>query len=378
MNENKKAKILFVHHDGSFGGAPKSLSQIIERTLLDKRLNVSLLNIANGPINDFFIRKGFKVEINKRIRPFHGSTVVETSIKLFLRNWIFLIPSIFFAFKEIKKRKPDLIHLNSTCLLAFSIASFLCNVKVICHVREPVRNGIWGLPLRFFNKLFVDGFIAISDFDLSSIRVKSLPKSVVIYNSVDSFNKEIYKSDKIKKQLKLDNQAIVCLYLARFSVSNGWQELIGVFNQIKESKPNYHLVLAGTKKKEHLNLGDSNIHILPFQEDVNSLLTGSDMFICPFIQPHFARGIIEASSMGLPVIGSDVGGVNELIKHGVTGLIYKDKDDLIKSIDILGTNEELRRNFGLAGVAHGQKEFDIVKNNKRIVDFLLSYLDFND
>ncbi|APU95293.1 hypothetical protein BV902_02225 [Sphingobacterium sp. B29] len=86
----KKSKILYVHHAGGYGGAPKSMGYIIKNLNLDLYHPV-LLNISQGPINDFFSKEvGCELIIDSKfMRPFHGSYVVENSISIFLRNWIF-------------------------------------------------------------------------------------------------------------------------------------------------------------------------------------------------------------------------------------------------------------------------------------------------
>ena len=332
-----KLKILFINHAGGLGGAPKSMSYII-KNLDRERFKPILVNIEDGLVNDFFKTLPVEFKKVKGIKPFHGSSVVEKSTRLFFRNYFFLFASVFNAYFLLKKIKPDLIHLNSTCLFPVAIAAKIHEIKVISHVREPLRKGIWGAPLRFFCKKFVDGFIAICKNDLESLKLpeKTTIKNKVIYNFVDqpiSFS----GNNLLKKELNLNKQDVVFLYLARFSKSNGWKELIEIVKPITKTHLNYHFVFVGAKEKSQLQYcNNSNIHILPFRQDVDMILNCSDIFICPFIEPHFSRGVIEASSYGLPIIGANIGGVNELVVHNETGLLYSNNSELENYIKLLG------------------------------------------
>lgn len=364
-----KKKILFIHHAGGFGGAPKSMSYVIKN--IDKsKFEPMLINIEAGPINDFFKKLPIELRLVNGIRPFHGSTVVEKKLILFIRNWFFLIPSIIKAFKLIKEYKPDLVHLNSTCLFAFAIAAKFLNIKVICHVREPLRKGFWGFPIRFFSKRSVDGFIAICQNDLNSLYLPKSNKirSEVIYNFVEVANKS--NNNILKKKLGLNNDDVIFLYLARFAKSNGWEELIETAKKIVKIKTKYHFVFVGAENENQINYCKQlNIHILPFRHDVDDVLSSSDVFICPFVEPHFARGVIEASSHGLPIIGANIGGVNELILHGKTGFLYMNKKELENQINLLGEDKQLRIVLGKAGIMFAKDNFDMKTNLKRTYDF---------
>ena len=365
-------KIAYIHHAGGFGGAPKSMSYIIKYINKEKYKPI-LVNIANGPINDFFNELAVKIFLPRGIRPFHGSTVTEKTLRTFTVNLVFFVPSVFKAYYLLRHIKPDLIHLNSTCLFSFAIAAKLYNteIPVICHVREPIRKGLWGFPLRFFSKLCVDGFIAISQNDLESLKLKdgSPHKKEVIYNFVDKMETVSNLKISFREELGIDNNDIIFLYLARFAKSNGWEELINTAKKVVENRSNFHFVLVGADHNypQYENL--KNIHLLNFRTDVVSIFKESNVFICPFTEPHFARGVIEAAAYGLPSIGRDIGGVNELIIDGKTGYLYRSEEEFIKYLNLLGESETARKELGLNGVEFAKENFEMEMNLKRTFKF---------
>lgn len=368
----KRKKILFVHHAGAFGGAPKSMSYII-KNLNTEFFSPVLLNIAEGPINNFF-KKELPCDLivdDQWVRPFHGSYVVEWTFILFLRNWLFLIPSILKACFLLKKIKPDLVHLNSTCLFAFSIAAKILKIPTVCHVREPIRNGMAGWPLRFFNKITVKGFIAISQFDLDSLG--PIPPRVfrtVIHNFVDKFHGEVNPKGRLMRdEIGAREGDVVFLYLARFAESNGWRKLIEMGKKAVRESNRIHFVLIGASKDEHYHYVDDRIHILPFSTETDKFFLSADVFVCPFVLPHFARGIIEASSYALPTIGNDIGGVNELVEDGKTGFLYATESEFIDCCLKLATDIELRRELGKNAFNSAIKRFNIEYNLKETYNF---------
>ena len=68
------------------------------------------------------------------------------------------------------------------------------------------------------------------------------------------------------------------------------------------------------------------VELLPFTRDIRAFLTTVDFVVFPATKPHFPRPVIEAASLGLPSIGSAVGGVDECIIAGETGLLFPPGD----------------------------------------------------
>ncbi len=370
-----KKRILFIHHSGGLGGAPRSLNYLLRSIERNKYVPL-LINIEDGPANILFSKSRINPVLVKHCRPFHGTEGVNLTLKLIIRNWVYFIPSIINARKHIRKLQPDLIHLNSTSLISFAIAAKLVNKKlpVICHVREVIKKGFLGWPLRFFLKRNVDGFIGIYKYGLDSLKIPRENIKIrqeVIYNFVDVDPMKISEQKNLyRDKLMIKKEDIVFLYLARFSAANGWRELYDMAEVIIKEKQNYHFILAGAENINNLKINKStNIHILPFQNKVGQLLQTADIFVCPFTQPHFARGIIEASAFGLPILASNIEGVNELVKQKKTGYLYDNQISFKNYAIKLGDNPKLRKELGNNGIKFAKMNFNFETNTKKTFDF---------
>ena len=372
-------KILYIHHGTSEGGAPRSLAFLIEK--LDKtKYSPIVLCMKDRKNIKFFEDVGAKVIYDDSLHPFHGSVVSGMNLRVFLRNILYATPTFKKAQQYFQEINPDIVHLNSSCLFVFAYASKVVNpnCKVICHIREPLLESYWGSILRYFNNKYVDGFISIDKFDLDNMQVKSA-KSKVIYNFV---NTEIYnskvKSECLREELKLSENDVIFLFLGRIIESNGVLELISTCEKYFKVNHNFKFVFVGDKSednskyiKEVRRLIESmeNCSLVSFRSDVPQIIASSDIIICPFTKPHFARSIIEAAAMGKPSIGANIGGVNELIINNETGILFNNEKELEQAICSLGNNEELRKEMSFNAEKFAVANFNSSINSKRVVEF---------
>src|SRR3546814_684750 len=122
---------------------------------------------------------------------------------------------------------------------------------------------------------------------------------------------------------------------------------------------NLHLVLVGSGSPTfervqayvaEKNLGD-RVHLMGTRRDVPNLLAGFDLFALATEQEASGTVFVEAAAAGLAVIGTDVGGVSEMLKDGVTGLLVPPKDPvaLRKALETLIDDPRRRKEMGLAG-----------------------------
>lgn len=370
-------KILYIHHGGELGGAPRSLSFLIND--LDKtKYQPIVLMVADGPARKLFEAAGAEVIVDSRLSVFHGTKVSGMTFKLFLKNLLFLLPSYFYGKKQLRTIKPDLVHLNTTCLFIYAKAAKKINKKIpiITHVREPLLDSFFGKILKYMNHKYVDSYIAIEEYDLSKMNINGKYTNV-IYNSVnfDVYNPSV-QSNVLRQELKLSEKDIIILYLARIAESNGTLKFI---EDIKNGTypDNIHFAIIGFDPilndayvQKVKQAGTSNIHILEFRDDIPEVVASSDIMISPFTQPHFSRAVIEAAAMGIPSIVSNVKGLDELVVDEETGFIYnlQSSKDLEEKILLLSNDNELRKNMGEKAYNRATQLFDTKKNSKRVFD----------
>lgn len=151
----------------------------------------------------------------------------------------------------------------------------------------------------------------------------------------------------------LVNDAFKLLYVGRLAAEKGVPVLLNSLIALKNEGHNFHLTLLGDgperadlehKVKQH-GLQE-HVHFGGFasQETVRTTLQNSEVFILPSFAEGVPVSLMEAMACGVPVIGTNVGGVTELIQHGVSGLVVSPSDEvsLKQAIVSYMENEQLR------------------------------------
>jgi len=381
---NLKKKILFFHHSGNLGGAPKSLSYLIKE--LDKNIyDPFLVMINNGPGEKLFRELNIPVFVDKKIKPFWGSEGSGMNWKIFIKNFLGYFSTYFRAKKIIKEINPDIIHLNTTCFFPVAMAAkkINSNIKIISHVREPLLKTFPGKILRYMNFLYVDRFVSISKFDESTIKHKQ--NSWVVYNSVDFNEFDINcRTKNFRNELKIADDEILVTYLGRIIYQNGLEFLIEAAKLLKDNSKIKFAITGFTSEDEKYqnkikkeSSGIPNLIQVPFRKDTPDIISSSDIIVFPSVVPHFARSVIEAAAMGKPSIASNIGGPAELIVNDETGLLVPPQNSkaLVDAIKYLVDDKPLRISMGIKACELAKERYDSKVNAQKVFKL---YKDIND
>ncbi|MFN6565351.1 MAG: glycosyltransferase family 4 protein [Nostoc sp. ChiSLP01] len=106
---------------------------------------------------------------------------------------------------------------------------------------------------------------------------------------------------------------------------------------------------------------EKNVILTGERQDIPEVLGLLDIFTLPtFTHEGLPRSILEAMSMGLPVVATDIRGCREAVIHGKTGLIVppKNTEKLAEALGILLSNYQLRESYGKAGRERVEADYD--------------------
>jgi len=258
---------------------------------------------------------------------------------------LWMLSRFYFASKELEGIEYDIAHLNSSVLTDW-LAPAKKKGKVIIHIREPFRRGNLDIIAPFFRrqmKKYADIIIAISKDNAKRV---GLPKKTeVIYNYADVPNYEpSEKSYSSKKFLYLGGAAKIKGFYTMVAALDYLDKDIRVYfggsysmsskkSRIKRTLKK--LLRIGKKRQKAIEKmrKHPNAIEIGMTHQVDKYLDEVCCLISPFSTPHFARPVIEAYLHKKPVIGSDVQGMDEIIKHGDTGWIFN--RDNAKQLGIL-------------------------------------------
>ena len=225
---------------------------------------------------------------------------------------------------------------GSPCEKCVSGSYYHC-VKEKCIHGSRLRSIIAAIEAYYYRyrKTYhlVDRYIAPSEFLANKLSQGGIPpeKIKILHNFVVAAT--------MPEQTKGEKYA---LYFGRLSQEKG----IGMLIEVCKELPDIQFVFAGTGPLESLLAGAENIQYIGFTtgEKLNSLIRNAKFSLLPSVWfENCPLTILESQALGTPVIGSDYGGIPELIENGKSGLVFKGGDyiGLKSAIRELWDNDKL-------------------------------------
>ena len=152
-----------------------------------------------------------------------------------------------------------------------------------------------------------------------------------------------------------DDHVRLVTHVSNFRPVKRVDAVMAVFDRIRRRVPARLLLVGdGPDLPMALRLAreaghGSDVHAVGAQEDVLPLLSVSDVFLLPSAQESFGLAALEAMACAVPVVASRVGGLPEVIEHGVTGFLHPPEalDEMADSVVLLLTDEARRRAMGV-------------------------------
>ncbi|MER1966972.1 glycosyltransferase family 4 protein [Castellaniella sp. GW247-6E4] len=179
----------------------------------------------------------------------------------------------------------------------------------------------------------------------------------VVYPAVDF--PDPMPAPVLRTELGLGPQAVVVGSVGVLRKEKGHAQMIEAMQPLLARHPDLHLVIVGggspalEQLRDHvrgLGLGE-RIHLLGYRGDVPALLPDCDIFALATHIEASGTAFVEAGAAGLPVVGTRVGGVPEMMEEGVSGLLVSlfDIPALTQALERLTLDPALRARMGAAG-----------------------------
>jgi len=189
---------------------------------------------------------------------------------------------------------------------------------------------------------------------------------VVIPNFLDC---DIHRRQDVRdlrtRYVGKDQDAKIVIHISNFRPVKRIDAVMGVFNRIRQ-KVNARLLLVGdgpelgTAYRLAREFGIAPlVHSLGAQEEVVRLLSIADLFVLPSAQESFGLAALEAMACEVPVVASRVGGLPEVIEHGVSGFLHPPEalDEMAESSVMLLTDPVRHRAVAQAACARARNDF---------------------
>jgi glycosyltransferase involved in cell wall biosynthesis len=251
-----------------------------------------------------------------------------------------------------REKNIDLIHLNNQVVLNYMGVFITKSLGIPCisHLRTFNSYGLNKNKVDYLKKVNVR-YVAISEKIKHHWVERGLDskKIDVIYNVYQPGDDDALPDKDISSMSKYDGYKII--FVGRLIECKGIPFLLKSFEQIINNNINAKLFLVGDGEEENklkkyiseLNI-KQHVVFLGYRSNPQSFIRNADLLVFPSSEEGFGRVLLEAMDVGTPVIGTRIGGIPEIIEHGVNGFLvdYGDVDSLKRSIIAILKDESLR------------------------------------
>ncbi|CVI73601.1 Putative teichuronic acid biosynthesis glycosyltransferase TuaC [Clostridiales bacterium CHKCI001] len=168
-------------------------------------------------------------------------------------------------------------------------------------------------------------------------------------------NKTIWRIE-IRKKYNIPEDAKVFIFVGRVTRDKGINELFAATRKLFEKCKDIYLLIVGPNENsgsvnERLykwSEKNENVIYCGFTNEVEKYLSASDVYVLPSYREGFGSAVIEAESMGVPVIISDIPGPTDAMKKDHTGLIVSkgSTKELAAAMYKLYRDPDLRKEYG--------------------------------
>jgi glycosyltransferase involved in cell wall biosynthesis len=336
-------KVLFLFKKGSEKGGPTISHQRFINSSLSKEFSFHILFIPYGPFN---------------------------------LSMLIGIPKLL---KQIKKIKPDIIH-----LIGLEMIGFYCAILAFLYRKAFILIGIHGSSeeslilkerpfklfllkiFQFITLILIDKFYTVSDYvnnlnPLPKFRSKNLG---IISNIIST------PKFKVITNFNPNKRKFNIISVGRIEKEKGFELLKDIIKENKYARIDFWIVGEGSYLNEMKTMlqGFNNVHFTGFLDYPSVLMEKVDLFLTTSLHETFGMAIAEAGIIGLPLIGPSIGGIPEIIKDNHNGYLIKNNliESYLNKIYKLYKNPELLKQMG----KHSKYYLSHKYNEKKITDKL--------
>ena len=287
------------------------------------------------------VQNGIKVVVfhtslsEKNVRMFHPEVYVKKIKRTNnLPPMLFGI-SIKKKYKQIQKRYPDyrcVVHAHN--IATIGVLSNVRNVPIVCTLhgiswfgnitlRKRISRFLTAKRLRFLQRKLGTHIVAVSN--TTAKYYNKLCKMDLVCSVYNGINKDVEREP---------NQSFTIGFIGDISDSKGWNITLNSISLLDNTIRNsISFVAAGRPLGYSNNEIEKQIYDLQMEgraeylglvtNAYHSVMPKIDILLLPSISEGLPMSIIEAQSLGIPVIATAVGGIPEIIKDGENGIIVE-------------------------------------------------------
>ncbi|NVP55365.1 glycosyltransferase family 4 protein [Mycoplana rhizolycopersici] len=372
--------VLYVHPNSEVGGSDIALARTLE-AMRSTGQRSSVILPCDGPIVERLRAAGAEVHF----LPMQQLRTLP-SVSYQLGYLLKFLPTVMRLKGKIRQIEPDLVHSNSLYCLYGAWAAKLAGKPHIWHVREmapsvPVLTPLFAAMVRRLSTII----LAMSDPCVDALYGLWPRQVVVMPDALDgeAFRKSL-QPGHLRADLGVGVDTPIVGFAARLDPWKGCHVFLDACALVAARHPKAIFVVSGgsppglegyerelKRKAAALGLGE-RLHFLGWRYRLDSmvdLMDGLDVFCHTSITPEpFGLVLLEAMSVGTPVVSVKAGGPLAIVEDGVSGILLPpgDAPALAEQISSLLEFPDRATAIGAAGRLRQEQEYSVPIFVKRL------------
>lgn len=311
-------KCCLVNFHGDWGGAEKVALETMK--VLKKSYDVTLVTGFHGEFTNRIITDdGIKLRVLLKIKP---------SFEGLIKKLMYILKFGWHLRNYVRNEELELVYLNNQVAIVSSIFLLGLNCKVIAHDHTYQRNNFKKFFYNMIIFVCIDRLIYVSrDLERSNIMF-GLKKSRVVYNGFE------FNADNMRH--RIENRTVVMPSM--FRSWKGHVVLIHALAQVSDEGIDYNCEILGSansvSERRYMKMCvdlvckydlTDKVKFVGFVDDVLPYLNRDGYIL---VQPSnladpLPTTLIEACFLGIPMIGTKIGGIPEIITEGKNGFTFE-------------------------------------------------------
>lgn len=395
-------KLLIVNHAVEMGGAERVLLRFLDA--MDRDLFEPALACPHpGPLVEATEERGITVHLG-----FPTPRLLEVRRKSLgggrLSRLVYAIDTMRTASalaRLVRAEGYDLVLTNSAKADIYgSLAGRLAGKPVVWRLHDIVDYDAFSrlnvMLFSGFATLFAARVLAVSGAVRDALASRGVRKEkiAVVYNGIDvnglasAYNRDSSRK-KLAEEFGIEVDAPLAGLVGRLVDWKGPDRFLSAAAEVAQELPDARFLLVGdaifgeasyvddlNKQALRLGLGGKAV-FTGFRENALEITAGLDALVHASLLPDpLPTVLIEAMALGVPVVGSDAGGVREIIEDGVTGMVVPpgDVEAMARAMLRLLSDPDEARSMGEAGRERALRAFEIGRQCRLLERELLAVL----
>jgi glycosyltransferase involved in cell wall biosynthesis len=211
-----------------------------------------------------------------------------------------------------------------------------------------------------------DARITVSQAVLETVPARLLDRAQVVVQGieVDQVTAQRERRAEVRAELGINPDTLVVGTVANLRPQKAYPDLLHASREVIDTLADVRFLAVGQGPQEQelralhakLGLGD-RFQFLGYRADAVRLMAACDVFVLASHWEGLGVAVMEALALGLPVVGTSVGGIPEVVEHGREGLLVPPKQPpaLAAALVQVLTDDEHRRQMALAAAKRGEE-----------------------